>query len=167
MPPAHSTPLKPMLPALMWLQGIHSRLCGTRSGSSGSVRSPSWPAITPAIMPKVCGTPLGMPVDPEVNSTLATEAWLSVSRAAATAGVGVVAVSSASATAPSPVPSAVTKASSGCWARSVWRARSYSAPDCAKTTRGRTTAAQCRSLAWSVEISELAGLIGATGTPAV
>ena len=101
--------LKPMLPALMWLQGIHSRLCGMSAWSTASERSPSCPAITPAIMPKVCGTPLGMPVEPDVNSSLATDAGPSVSRAAATAGVGSVPVSSASAMAPSPLSSAVTK----------------------------------------------------------
>ena len=44
--------------------------------------------MTPAIMPKVWGTPLGMPVEPEVNRYLATVAWSKVSRAASTAAVG-------------------------------------------------------------------------------
>ena len=74
VPPTHSTLLKPMLPPLMWLQGIHSRLCGMSAGSTASERSPSYPAITPANIPCVWGTPLGRPVEPEVNRYLATVA---------------------------------------------------------------------------------------------
>ena len=152
VPPAQSTPLKPMLPALMWLQGIHSRLWGMTSGSASSARRPSPPAMVADIMPKVCGTPLGMPVEPEVNRYLATVAWPSASRAASTAAVGSVASRSDSGTAPSPSPSAVTNTSPGSTSRRVWKARSNMAPDWAKTTFGRTTAAQWRSLAWSLEI---------------
>jgi translation elongation factor EF-Tu-like GTPase len=72
--------------------------------------------------------------------------------AASTAEVGAVASRVASGMAPSPSPSAVTKTRSGSTSRRVWKARSNRAPDWAKTTFGRTTAAQWRSLAWSLEI---------------
>ena len=43
--------LKPMLPAEMWLQGIHSRLCGTASGSAHLTR------VATALSPSPQGGP--------------------------------------------------------------------------------------------------------------
>ncbi len=108
--------------------------------------------MTPAIMPKVWGAALGMPVEPEVNRYLATVSWFRVSRAAATAGPGTVSVRTESGMAPSPVPSAVTKVRSRPRPFKVSRARAYISPDWAKITLGFTTSTQCLSLAWSVEI---------------
>jgi hypothetical protein len=150
VPPPQITALKPILPAEIWLQGIHSRLLGI-SPVGSSVRSPSWPAITPAIIAWVWGTPLGMPVEPEVNRYLATVAGIRLSRLAATS-LGSVAATVSKATAPSPAPSAVTSSRSGRIARSVAMALSNKTPDWANTTLGATFSKQCLSLPWSVDI---------------
>jgi hypothetical protein len=107
--------------------------------------------MTPAIMAWVWGTPLGMPVEPEVNRYLATVAGVRLSRLAATSRGGVAATVS-KAIAPSPVPSAVTSSRSGLRARRVAMALSNNAPDWANTTLGATLSKQCLSLPWSVDI---------------
>ena len=73
-----------------WFQGIQSRRTGGSSRKNASaVRIISW---LQAIMRLVVITPLGIPVEPEVNSTLATVSGVIASCAAATADVtGVVA----------------------------------------------------------------------------
>jgi hypothetical protein len=103
-------------------------------------------------MPKVCGTPLGRPVEPEVNRYLATCAWVSASRAASTAAVGGVEMRSANGTTPSATPPCATTSRSGFRARKVSSARANIAASCTNTALGFTVATQCFSLAWSVEI---------------
>jgi hypothetical protein len=121
--------------------------------------------MTPAIMPWVCGTPLGRPVEPEVKRYFATVGWPRRSIAAATSGPAGVFVSLEKGTPPS--PSTVTTAISGSSVRRTASAGANCAPLWAKTTLGRTVVQQCFSLAWSELIRLYAGLIGAHGTPAV
>ena len=94
VPPWPSSAWKVALPPMVWFHGSQSRITGGASSGSGSrVCMPI--ARLAHIMRWVLITALGMPVEPEVNSSLPTLSGVSASSAASTAGVGTVAASSA------------------------------------------------------------------------
>ena len=132
-------------------------------------------------MPWVFRTPLGVPVEPEVNRIFATTPGPAEAKAAWTSAPGGVARSPASGSAPArwpvltimpgaagppaaswgPVPGA---AATSATASSAAAKRAASS---ANTAPGRISPAMARILAWSWLCSEYATLTGATGTPAV
>ena len=79
---------------MVWFHGSQSRYTGGASSGAGA-RVCSDIAMLAHIMRWVLITALGMPVEPEVNSSLPTLSGVSAASAASTAGVTGVAASSA------------------------------------------------------------------------
>ncbi|HEY5397136.1 MAG TPA: hypothetical protein VIL16_17255 [Trebonia sp.] len=149
------------LPPNVWLHGSQSTITGRSAARNGhACRIICWLA---ASIRWVLITPLGVPVDPEVNRILATASPSSLSNASCPVGPGSVSSRSASCSEPGLVSRLTMAAISG-RASSAGPNRPASS---ANTAPGRISSAIALIRAWSRLCSEYATLTGATGTPAV
>lgn len=169
LPPLYSTIPTLWLPPKVWLHGSQSSStggCSARNGHTWSIAC--WLAHS---IRCVVRTALGSPVDPEVNSSLATvsgpapPAWPAP-------GPGAAAGRSRHARVPRPPVTVTTTGSpGGSRAAHASRTAATAAPNApassAKTTAGQTRAAILRSFPWSLLCSEYATLTGTAGLPAV
>ena len=145
------------MPPNVWLHGSQSTITGVVRNGQHAARL-SWFDVS---MRWVLTTPLGAPVEPEVNSTLAIVSgviWANARSSAGERGVRASCAAGSSSSAPSgpSVPCSVSAANAG----------PNHTESSANTKPGRSCAATSRSRRKLVDCSEYADDTGATGTPA-
>ena len=150
-------------PPNVWLHGSQSTSTGGSSARNGQMSSSA--AWFEHIIRCVLMTPLGTPVDPDVNRSLPTVSGPTLAKASSTAGPGEVFTSSSSRSASERFPCATSVAMSP--ATTASSAVAKASASAANTSPGFVSSAICLIRRWSALISEYATLIGITGTPAV
>jgi hypothetical protein len=150
VPPLYSARPILWLPPKVWCQGSQSSSTGGASATKGKAsRSICW---LEQIMRCVLTTPLGCPVDPEVNRIFAGASGSTFAAASATAGAGVVASNAAKSVAPGAALRVETTSTPGGTAPAMAAAKR--APSLAKTMPGVSSERQCRSFTKSLASSE-------------